>query len=54
MTLEEYKAQHFKYDGNCNPVPIGEIWNSWLTRKQRREITAIVRKGKNPDIMKYI
>ena len=54
MTIEEYKAQPFKYDGNCNPVPISEIWYSWLTRKQRREITTLVHKGKNPDIMKYI
>ena len=54
MTIEEYKAQPFKYDGECKPVPISEIWNSWLTRKQRREITTLVRKGKNPDIMNYI
>ena len=53
MTIEEYKAQPFKYDGNCNPVSISEIWG-WLTRKQRREITTLVRKGKNPDIMKYV
>lgn len=24
MTIEEYKAQPFKYDGNGNPVPISE------------------------------
>lgn len=53
MTIEEYKAQPFKYDGNCNPVPISEIWG-WLTRKERREITTLVHKGKNPDITKYI
>jgi len=53
MTIEEYKAQPFKYDGNCNPIPISEIW-SWLTRKQRREITALVHKGKNPNIMEFI
>lgn len=53
MTIEEYKAQPFKYDGNGNPVAISEIW-SWLTRKQRREIERLVKKGKNPDIMKYI
>ena len=53
MTIEEYKAQPFKYDGNGNPVPISEIW-IWLTRKQRRDITTLVHKGKNPDIMKYL
>ena len=53
MTIEEYKAQPFKYDGNGNPVPISEIW-IWLTRKQRREITNLVHKGKNTDIMKYL
>ena len=51
MTIEEYKAQPFKYDGN--PVPISEIWG-WLTRNQRREITTLVHKGKNPDITNYI
>ena len=54
MTIEEYKAQPFKTDGECNPVPISEIWNSWLTRRDRREIERLVKKGKNPDIMKYI
>lgn len=53
MTLKEYKAQPFKYDGFGNPVPISEIWG-WLTRKERREITTLVKKGKNPDITKYI
>lgn len=53
MTIEEYKAQPFKYDGKSNPVPISEIWG-WLTRRQRREITTLVHKGKNPDIMKYL
>ena len=53
MTIEEYKAQPFKYDGNGSPVPISEIWG-WLTRKQRRVITTLVHKGKNPDIMKFI
>lgn len=54
MTIEEYKSQPFKYDGKGNPVPISEIWNTWLTRKQRMAITTLVHKGKNPDIMKYI
>lgn len=53
MTIEEYKAQPFKYDGECKPVPISEIWGL-LTRRQRREIERLVHKGKNPDIMSYI
>lgn len=53
MTIEEYKAQPFKYDGNCNPVPISEIWPDIL-RKDRRKIERLVKKGKNPDIIKYI
>lgn len=53
MTIEEYKAQPFKYDGNCNPVPISEIWSD-IPRKDRREIERLVKKGKNPDITKYI
>ena len=53
MTIEEYKAQPFKYDGNSNPVPISEIWGL-LTRRQRKEIATLVKKGKNPDITKYI
>lgn len=53
MTIEEYKAQVLKYDGNCNPVPISEIWLD-IPRKDRREIERLVKKGRNPDIMKYI
>lgn len=53
MTIEEYKAQPFKYDGECKPVPINEIWPD-LPRHDRREIERLVKKGKNPDIMKYI
>jgi hypothetical protein len=53
MTLDEYKTQPFKYDGNCNPVPISVIWNT-LARKERREIARLVHKGKNPDITKYL
>ena len=53
MTLEEYKAQPFKYDGECKPVPISEIWPD-LPRCDRRKIERLVKKGKNPDIMNYI
>ena len=53
MTIEEYKAQPFKYDGECNPVMIGEIWTE-LSRRDRREIERLVKKGKNPDIMDYL
>lgn len=53
MTTEEYKAQPFKYDGECKPVPISEIWPD-LHRRDRREIERLVKKGKNPDIMKYL
>lgn len=53
MTIEEYKAQPFKYDGNCNPVPIADVWMS-LTRSERREIIRLVKKGKNPNIVDYL
>ena len=53
MTIEEYKQQPFKYDGNGNPVPISEVWG-WLTRRAKREIATLVHKGKNPDISRYL
>ena len=53
MTIEEYKAQPFKYDGECKPVPISESWRD-LPRRKRREIDRLVKKGKNPDILKFI
>lgn len=52
MTISEYKAQPFKYDGDCKPVPISAIWPD-LSRRDRREIERLVKKGKNPDIMNY-
>ena len=52
MTIEEYKAQVFKYDGN-GPVTIGDEW-PYLLRAVRREIERLVKKGKNPDIMRFI
>jgi len=53
MTLAEYLQQPFKYDGECKPVPISEIWMD-LTRQERREIQRQLRKGKNPNIMNYL
>lgn len=52
MTIEEYKAQPFKYDGECKPVPISAIWGG-LSRRTRREIERLVKKGKIPDIQDY-
>ena len=51
MTIEEYKSQVFKYDGK-GPVTIGDEW-PFLSRRTRREIERLVKKGKNPDIMDY-
>lgn len=53
MTIEEYKAQPFKYDGECKPVPISEIWPD-LPRRTRREIERLVKKGKSPNIMNFL
>jgi len=47
MTIEEYKAQPFKY------ATIGDYWSTF-DRRTRREIERLVKKGKNPNIMKYI
>ena len=52
MTIEEYKAQVFKYGGE-EPITIGDEW-PYLPRATRREIEQLVKKGKNPDIMKFI
>ena len=52
MAIEEYKAQMFKYDGK-GPVTIGDEW-PYLPRATRREIERLVKKGKNPDILKFI
>lgn len=49
MTIEEYKAQPFK------DATIGDYWSTFdLDRRTRREIERLVKKGKNPDIMKFI
>jgi hypothetical protein len=53
MTLEEYLKQPFKYDGECNPIPISEIWMD-LTRQERREIQRQLKKGKTPNIVEYL
>ena len=47
MTIEEYKAQPFK------DATIGEWWRTF-DRRMRREIERLVKKGKNPDIMRFI
>lgn len=47
MTIEEYKSQPFK------DATIGDYWYSF-DRRTRREIERLVKKGKNPDIMKYV
>jgi|GEM_PF-3181615 len=53
MTIEEYKAQPFKYDGEAKPVTIGDEW-PYLSRRTRREIKRQVKKGKNPNILDYV
>lgn len=53
MTIEEYKNQPFKYDGDCNPVMIGEMWSE-LDRRTRREIERLVKAGRTPNIMDYL
>lgn len=53
MTLEEYLARPFKYDGSGEPWPIKEIWRD-LTRAQRREIAQKLKKGIVPDITQYL
>ena len=47
MTIEEYKAQPFK------DATIGDWWSTF-DRRTRREIERLIKKGKNPDIMKFI
>lgn len=54
MTLDEYKSQIFKYDGNSNPVTYGDVMKYDLPRKTRREIERLVKKGKNPDMQDYL
>lgn len=53
MTIEEYKKQPFKFDGNCQPVLIEEIWHE-LPRASRREITKLVKNGIIPNIQHYL
>jgi len=47
MTIEEYEAQPFK------DATIGDYWYTF-DRRTRREIERLVKKGKNPDIMRFI
>jgi hypothetical protein len=51
--LETYKSQVFKYNGNAEPVTIGEVWDT-ISRHNRRMIERLVKKGKNPDIVDYL
>ena len=51
--LETYKSQVFKYDGNAEPITIGEVWDT-ISRHNRRMIERQVKKGKNPDISDYL
>lgn len=51
--LEAYKSQVFKYDGNAEPITIGEVWDT-ISRHNRRMIERQVKKGKNPDIVDYL
>lgn len=51
--LEAFKSQVFKYDGNAQPITIGEVWDT-ISRHNRREIERQVKKGKNPDIVDYL
>lgn len=53
MTREEYLNLPFKYDGDCQPVYIKEIWKE-LPRKSRREIERMLKKGKTPNITDYL
>ena len=53
MTIEEYKAQVFKYDGEAKPVTIGDIWGE-IPRVGRRMIERIVRQGGNPDVLDFL
>lgn len=46
-TMNNYLKQPFK------DATIGDYWSTF-ERKTRREIERLVRKGKNPDIMKYV
>lgn len=52
MTLEEYKQQPFKYAGD-GLVLISDEWSA-LSRRKRREIERLVKKGKNPDFVDYL
>jgi len=52
-SIEAYKSQVFKYDGNAQPVTIGEVWNE-ISRHNRRMIERLVKKGKNPKIAEYL
>ena len=52
MTIEEYKSQPFKTNGDGEELLIADIWDE-LGRRNRREIERLVKKGKNPDVLDY-
>lgn len=52
MTIEEYKAQPFKTNGEGEEIYISDIWKE-LGRRKRREIERLVKKGKNPDVLDF-
>ena len=52
MTIEEYKSQHFKTNGNGEILFIADIWDE-IGRRNRRKIERLVKKGRNPDILDY-
>jgi hypothetical protein len=51
--IEAYKEQVFKFDGNAQPITIGEVWNT-ISRHNRRMIERQVKKGKNPKLEDYL
>ena len=53
MTLEEYKSQPFKTNGEGEVILISDVWME-IGRHNRREIERLVKKGKNPDIVDYL
>lgn len=53
MTIEEYKSQIFKYGGESEPWYIKDVWPE-ISRRNRREIERLVKKGNNPDILDYL
>lgn len=53
MTIEEYKQRPFKTNGAGEELLVSDIWNE-LSRRNRREIERLVKKGRIPDIVDYL